>query len=185
MSLLDILLNTRMSQTSTANRRVIDSAQPRIINMDRNGITRTSADTRMSSFMARNVVGKLNNGNVPAAMYEYLAPDAKIPFRKDSKMFDELVKAGIGPGSTMAELQAYLNGKAVNEKTSNKQTGSPMAGPGTANNETMVDSQNAYRQGYGVDDRTSTEMDYMQLGLNSSLANNQFQRLLHSSLFGN
>jgi hypothetical protein len=200
MGLLDRLLSTRNTTAAQDRNTALKGFMNanRVTAMNSNGIQIGRADTRASSALARDVVGELTGGNVPASMYQTVDNGSNMFFRKDSNAYKELTKAGIGVGSSVEELNAFLKQRAAKKQpgTSNSvgntnadkpglnrdlNTTGPVADTRTSDSsrQNMIDG---YQTGYGQG-QSSTTQDFFQLDLGVNRAYEDFQRMLHNSLF--
>jgi hypothetical protein len=198
MSLLDQLLSLR--STSRAQERQaalkgfmssssVTAMNPRLIQIGR-------PDTRASSSMARDVVGELT-GSVPNSMYQIVDQNSNYYFKENSTAYKDMAKAGIGVGSTVEELQAFLKSKQsakrpnTNNAIGDGHGGGPLnksinkTGPLLDPETTDASRQNmgdGYKTGYD-NGRNSTNQDFFNIDLGVNRAYDDFQRMLHNSLF--
>lgn len=207
-SLLDTLLNTRVNERAQARQDMVDAfKQSRVTAMGPRGVQFAVPDNRASTQLARGVANRLL-GYTPQNMLTRAGVDTTHAFRKGSNAFEQLTSAGIGVGSTMAEVQAALRGltaprknadmragtdtglqtdkagahPAERNKGPDTQQGTPMTGDLIQGNPTQVNAVEGFLNGYQNGGQQS-EQDFLQLDLFVNRANDDFQRLLHSSLF--
>jgi hypothetical protein len=200
MGLLDQLLSTRSTTAAQDRQNTIKGFMNanRVTAINKRGIQIGRADKTSNSAMAREVAGQLTGGNIPASMYQTVDSGSNMFFRKDSNAYKELVAAGIGVGSTVEELNNFLKQRNAKKQpsTSNSvgntnadkpglnrdlNTTGPLPDTRTSDSsrQNMIDGyQTGFAQG-----QSNTTQDFFQLDLGVNRAYEDFQRMLHNSLF--
>lgn len=206
-SLLDRLLNTRVNERKFARQNAVDAFNSQSVTaMGDRGIQFSVPDNRASTQLAQGVARRLL-GHTPQSMLTRAGPDTTVLFREDGNTASQLREAGIGVGSSLSDVQEAMraltaqnndrgatnapvlslqDGTRVTTPTRrpNAQSGSPIDGGVTQSNPSQVSMNEGFNNGF-QNGQDQNEQDFLQLNLHVNKANEDFTRLLHSSLFAN
>lgn len=205
-SLLDRILNTRINRRLQARQDAIDGFNNSSVTaISSEGINFTVPDNRASSQLARGVANQLL-GHTPRSMLTRSDQSTFQAFRSDSNLGDLLGQQGIRAGSSLTDLQRALAQIQSNDSTDNRgdngslltqqreqpnnvptrrpngQNGTGIDGNLTQSNATQTNAVEGFMNGF-QNGQDQNEQDFLQLNTSVNRASDEFQRLLHGSLF--